>query len=79
MIGGELGAGGGGGPPEKGGNSEGGTGWRWAQPNVSTYAALVKGLAASLCVADAIQMVANVRRRGIPAGDEVYNILAARN
>ncbi|CAK9193744.1 unnamed protein product [Sphagnum troendelagicum] len=46
-------------------------GWRWAQPNVSTYAALVKGLAASLCVADAIQMVANVRRRGIPAGDEV--------
>jgi hypothetical protein len=56
---------------EKGGSSEGGTGWRWAQPNVSTYAALVKGLAASLCVADAIQMVANVRRRGIPAGDEV--------
>jgi hypothetical protein len=53
------------------GSSEGGTGWRWAQPNVSTYAALVKGLAASLCVADAIQMVANVRRRGIPAGDEV--------
>jgi hypothetical protein len=46
---------------------------------VSTYAALVKGLAASLCVADAIQMVANVRRRGIPAGDEVYNILAAKD
>ncbi|XP_073395446.1 uncharacterized protein [Physcomitrium patens] len=45
--------------------------WRWAQPNVNTYATLVRGLAASLRVADAIEVVADVRRRGVPAGDEV--------
>jgi len=46
-------------------------GWRWAQPNVNTYATLVRGLAASLRVADAVELVADVRRRGVPAGDEV--------
>ncbi|KAG0559827.1 hypothetical protein KC19_10G132400 [Ceratodon purpureus] len=45
--------------------------WRWAQPNVNTYATLVRGLAASLRVADAIEVVTDVRRRGVPAGDEV--------
>lgn len=46
-------------------------GWSWAQPNVNTYATLVRGLAASLRVADALEVVADVRRRGVPAGDEV--------
>lgn len=45
--------------------------WRWPQANVTTYAALVRGLAASLRVSDALQTVADVRRRGVPSGDEV--------
>lgn len=46
-------------------------GWRWASPDVRTYIALIRGLAASLRVTDAIQMVGDVERRGIPIGDEV--------
>lgn len=46
-------------------------GWRWPQPDVRTYIALVKGLAASLRITDAIQTVGDVKRRGIPAGEEV--------
>lgn len=45
--------------------------WRWALPNVNTYATLVRGLAASLRVSDAIEIVESVRRHGVPAGDEV--------
>ncbi|EFJ14898.1 hypothetical protein SELMODRAFT_445727 [Selaginella moellendorffii] len=45
--------------------------WQWPQPDVSTYATVIKGLAASLRVSDAIQAVSNVRRRGVPLGDEV--------
>lgn len=53
--------------------------WRWAQPNVNTYATLVRGLAASLRVADAIEVVADVRRRGVPAGDEVPRLICKKN
>jgi hypothetical protein len=46
-------------------------GWGWPQPDVTTYAVLARGLAASLRVSDAIRIVGDVRRRGIPQGDEV--------
>ena len=39
---------------------------------MNTYATLVRGLAASLRVADALEVVQDVRRRGVPAGDEVF-------
>ncbi|KAL3700489.1 hypothetical protein R1sor_018511 [Riccia sorocarpa] len=45
--------------------------WTWPQADVSTHVALVRGLAASLRVSDAIATVGDVRRRGIPPGDEV--------
>ncbi|KAI5055662.1 hypothetical protein GOP47_0029183 [Adiantum capillus-veneris] len=45
--------------------------WRWPQPDVKTYTALIRGLAATLRVSDAIRAVGDVKRRGIPAGEEV--------
>lgn len=45
--------------------------WGWPQPDVTTYAVLAQGLAASLRVSDAIRIVGDVRRRGVPQGDEV--------
>jgi hypothetical protein len=45
--------------------------WRWTPPSVQVYAALVRGLAASLRVAEAIDIVGQVRRRGLPKGEEV--------
>ncbi|KAH7447917.1 hypothetical protein KP509_01G127300 [Ceratopteris richardii] len=45
--------------------------WLWPQPDVKTYIALIKGLAATLRVSDAIRIVGDVKRRGVPAGDEV--------
>lgn len=53
------------------GNREGSQEWRWPTADVSTYVALVRGLAASLRVSDAIATVGDVRRRGVPPGDEV--------
>ncbi|CAM6105024.1 unnamed protein product [Calypogeia fissa] len=46
-------------------------GWGWPQPDVTTYAVLARGLAASLRVSDAVRIVGDVRRRGVPQGDEV--------
>lgn len=45
--------------------------WRWTPPDVKVYAALVRGLAASLRVGEAIDVVGQVRRRGLPKGEEV--------
>lgn len=45
--------------------------WRWTPPDVKVYAALVRGLAASLRVGEAIEVVGQVRRRGLPKGEEV--------
>ncbi|GAQ81528.1 hypothetical protein KFL_000830100 [Klebsormidium nitens] len=45
--------------------------WRWSPPDVKVYAALVRGLAASLRVGEAIDVVGQVRRRGLPKGEEV--------
>lgn len=46
-------------------------GWTWARPDVRTYALMVRGLAASLRVSDAIKMIAYVSRAGVSAGEEV--------
>lgn len=46
-------------------------GWTWAGPDVHTYALMVRGLAASLRVSDAIRMIAYVSRAGVSAGEEV--------
>ncbi|XP_008793155.2 uncharacterized protein LOC103709522 isoform X1 [Phoenix dactylifera] len=46
-------------------------GWTWARPDVRTYALMVRGLAASSRVSDAIRMISYVSRAGVSAGEEV--------
>ncbi|OVA00979.1 hypothetical protein BVC80_8913g31 [Macleaya cordata] len=46
-------------------------GWKWSRPDVQTYASLVRGLAASLRVSDAINTVNEVCRVGVSSGEEV--------
>ncbi|KAJ6814837.1 uncharacterized protein M6B38_138505 [Iris pallida] len=45
--------------------------WTWARPDVATYSLLVRGLAASLRVSDAIKIIAYVSRVGVSFGEEV--------
>ena len=54
------------------------TGCQWPQPDVSIYIALIKGLTASLRVADALRAVGDIKRRGVPDGEEVIYILYSR-
>ncbi|CAL4998072.1 unnamed protein product [Urochloa decumbens] len=46
-------------------------GWRWARPDVRTYALLVQRLAAALCVSDAIRIIDYVSRAGVSSTEEV--------
>ncbi|CAK9163076.1 unnamed protein product [Ilex paraguariensis] len=45
--------------------------WTWSRPDVNTYTVLIRGLAASLRVSDALRMIANVCRVGVSPGEEV--------
>ncbi|XP_020580265.1 uncharacterized protein LOC110024564 isoform X1 [Phalaenopsis equestris] len=45
--------------------------WGWARPDVQIYALLVRGLAASLRVADALRIIGLVSGAGVASGDEV--------
>ncbi|KAF0932323.1 hypothetical protein E2562_009582, partial [Oryza meyeriana var. granulata] len=45
--------------------------WRWARPDVRTYALLVQRLAAVLRVSDALRIIDNVSRAGISSAEEV--------
>ncbi|KAI3501416.1 hypothetical protein L1887_29284 [Cichorium endivia] len=45
--------------------------WKWPRPDVNTYTLLVRGLAASLRVSDALKIIANVCRVGVSPGEEV--------
>ncbi|KAK4435482.1 hypothetical protein Salat_0711600 [Sesamum alatum] len=45
--------------------------WRWSRPDVHTYTLLVKGLAASLRISDALRMIDCVCRVGVSPGEEV--------
>ncbi|PIA34312.1 hypothetical protein AQUCO_03800122v1 [Aquilegia coerulea] len=45
--------------------------WKWATPDVHIYASLVKGLASSLQVSDAIRIIYDVCQMGVYSGDEV--------
>lgn len=45
--------------------------WKWSRPDVDTYTLLVKGLAASLRVSDALRMVDSVCRVGVSPSEEV--------
>ncbi|KAF5187586.1 Pentatricopeptide repeat (PPR) superfamily protein [Thalictrum thalictroides] len=45
--------------------------WKWATPDVHIYAPLVKGLASSLQVSDAIRIIYDVCQMGVYSGDEV--------
>ncbi|KAI3468602.1 hypothetical protein Pfo_025265 [Paulownia fortunei] len=45
--------------------------WKWSRPDVHTYTLLVKGLAASLRVSDALRMIDCVCRVGVSPGEEV--------
>ncbi|RCV30679.1 hypothetical protein SETIT_6G114500v2 [Setaria italica] len=46
-------------------------GWRWARPDVRTYALLVQRLAAALRVSDAIRIIDCVSRAGVSSTEEV--------
>lgn len=48
--------------------------WKWSRPDVNTYTLLVKGLAASLKVSDALRMIDCVCRVGVSPGEEVFSI-----
>lgn len=45
--------------------------WRWDQPDITTYTTLIRGLAASLRVSDAIRAIKDISCVGTPLGDEV--------
>ncbi|XP_020580268.1 uncharacterized protein LOC110024564 isoform X2 [Phalaenopsis equestris] len=45
--------------------------WGWARPDVQIYALLVRGLAASLRVADALRIIGLVSGAGVASGDEI--------
>ncbi|XP_059645344.1 uncharacterized protein LOC132286926 isoform X2 [Cornus florida] len=45
--------------------------WKWSRPDVHTYTLLVRGLAASLRVSDALRMIASVCRVGVSPSEEV--------
>lgn len=45
--------------------------WSWTRPDVCTCALLVRGLAASLRVSDAIRIITYVSRVGVSSGEEV--------
>ncbi|KVH95308.1 hypothetical protein Ccrd_002608 [Cynara cardunculus var. scolymus] len=53
------------------GDKDVGDRWRWSRPDVNTYTLLVRGLAASLRVSDALRIIANVCRVGVSPGEEV--------
>ncbi|KAL0393682.1 UNVERIFIED_CONTAM: hypothetical protein Slati_4334400 [Sesamum latifolium] len=45
--------------------------WKWSRPDVHTYTLLVKGLAASLRISDALRVIDCVCRVGVSPGEEV--------
>uniref|UniRef100_A0A0D3GZ38 Uncharacterized protein n=1 Tax=Oryza barthii TaxID=65489 RepID=A0A0D3GZ38_9ORYZ len=45
--------------------------WRWARPDVRTYALLVQRLAAALRVSDALRIIDYVSRAGISSAEEI--------
>lgn len=45
--------------------------WKWSRPDVSVYASLILGLAASLRVSDALKMINNICRVGVSPAEEV--------
>ncbi|KAL5718753.1 hypothetical protein ACHQM5_011623 [Ranunculus cassubicifolius] len=45
--------------------------WKWARPDVHIYSLLIRGLAASLRVSDAIRIVFDVCQIGVYSGEEV--------
>ena len=45
--------------------------WKWSRPDVRVYTSLVRGLAASLRVSDALRMIADICRVGVSPGEEV--------
>ncbi|KAI3713526.1 hypothetical protein L1987_72104 [Smallanthus sonchifolius] len=53
------------------GDKDDGDRWRWSRPDVNTYTLLVRGLAASLRVSDALRIIVNVCRVGVSPGEEV--------
>ncbi|XP_028084488.1 uncharacterized protein LOC114285622 isoform X1 [Camellia sinensis] len=45
--------------------------WKWSRPDIHTYTLLVRGLAASLRVSDALKIIGAVSRVGVSPGEEV--------
>ncbi|KAG8368986.1 hypothetical protein BUALT_Bualt15G0103300 [Buddleja alternifolia] len=52
--------------------------WKWSRPDVNTYILLVKGLAASLRVSDALRMIDCVCRVGVSPGEELVSCSKCR-
>nr|GEV56397.1 hypothetical protein [Tanacetum cinerariifolium] len=53
------------------GDKDVGDRWRWSRPDVNTYTLLVRGLAASLRVSDALRIIGTVCRVGVSPCEEV--------
>ncbi|GJU48501.1 pentatricopeptide repeat superfamily protein, partial [Tanacetum coccineum] len=53
------------------GDKDVGDRWRWSRPDVNTYTLLVRALAASLRVSDALRIIGTVCRVGVSPGEEV--------
>ncbi|KAF3448712.1 hypothetical protein FNV43_RR09425 [Rhamnella rubrinervis] len=45
--------------------------WKWSRPDVRVYISLIRGLAASLRVSDALRMINNICQVGVSPGEEV--------
>ncbi|GAB4834568.1 hypothetical protein Ancab_032827 [Ancistrocladus abbreviatus] len=45
--------------------------WKWSRPDVRTFSSLVLGLAATLRVSEALDVIANICRVGVSPGEEV--------
>lgn len=53
------------------GDKDVGDRWRWSRPDVNIYTLLVRGLAASLRVSDALRIIGTICRVGVSPGEEV--------
>jgi pentatricopeptide repeat protein len=45
--------------------------WRWSRPDVHVYTSLIRGLAASLRVSDALRIIEDICQMGVSPGEEV--------
>lgn len=45
--------------------------WKWSRPDVHVYTSLIRGLAASLRVSDALRIIEDICQMGVSPAEEV--------